>query len=167
MGWTSGIAANSKQKQAAFDFMAFFSNPVNHRNDLTIGRFGVNPFRKSDLDIEFWVNEVGWDKAVATSFVTTLQQQMNAPTRTFDLRIPGTGQYMRTLQVAVARALQGLSTPQDALDYAAEQWQRITIQHGISKQRKHYANIVKMEDMKQAPHDIQIMPPSEIKPTRE
>ena len=151
MGWTSGVAKNSKQKQAAFDFLAYVSNPTNHRKDLTVGRFGINPFRKSDLDIDFWVNNVGWDKEVATSFITTLQHQMIATTRTFDLRIPGTGQYMKSLQVAVARALRGLSTPQDALDYAAEQWQKITLQHGIDKQRKHYADIVKMEDMKQAP----------------
>ena len=153
MGWTSGVAANSQQKQAAFDFLAYFSNPVNHRKDLTVGRFGINPFRKSDLDIEFWVREAGWDRKVAISYISTLQQQMSAPTRTFDLRIPGTGQYMKALQVAVARALRGLSTPQDALDYAAEQWQKITRQYGIDEQRKHYADIVRMEDMKQLVQD--------------
>ncbi|MCK5915695.1 MAG: extracellular solute-binding protein [Deltaproteobacteria bacterium] len=146
MGWTSGVAANSNNKEAAFDFLAYLSNPENHRKDLTIGRYGINPFRNSDLDYNFWINQVGWEPKVAESFVKSLQQQMNARTRTFDLRIPGSGQYMKSLQVAVTRALRGLSTPQKALDYAAKQWQEITTRYGIDSQRKHYAAIVKMED---------------------
>ena len=146
MGWISGVSAKSKYKQAAFDFLAYLSNPVNHRKDLSIGRYGINPFRKSDLDIDFWVKQAGWKMDVAKSFVESLRLQMEAESRTFDLRIPGSGQYMKTLQIAVARALHGLSTPQVALDYAAFQWEKITKRYGVENQRKLYADIVKMED---------------------
>ena len=146
MGWISGVSAKSENKPAAFDFLAYLSNPVNHRKDLCIGRYGINPFRKSDLDIGFWVNQVGWKPDVAESFVESLKLQMEAGSRIFDLRIPGSGQYMKTLQVAVARALRGLSTPQAALDYTAIQWEKITERYGVEKQRKSYADIVEMED---------------------
>jgi len=146
MGWISGVSAKSENKQAAFDFLAYLSNPVNHRKDLSIGRYGINPFRKSDLDIDFWVKQAGWKPDVAESFVESLKLQMEARSRTFDLRIPGSGQYMKTLQIAVARALQGLSTSQVALDYAAFQWEQITERYGLDKQRRSYADIVQMED---------------------
>lgn len=146
MGWSSGVSAKSKNKSAAFDFLGYFSNPVNHRKDMTIGRFGVNPFRKSDLEVDFWVKEMGWNADVSDSYVKSFHQQMRAETRTFDLRIPGVGQYMKSLQVAVARALMGLSTPQEALDTAALQWRQITARHGVDAQREAYANIVEMED---------------------
>lgn len=149
MGWISGVSVKSKQKDAAFDFLAYFSNPVNHRKDLLVGRFGVNPFRESDLDINFWINNAGWKPRVAKSFVNSHKKQMKAKARTFDLRIPGNSRYMYTLQVAVMRALKGLSTPQEALNYAAEKWVEITKRYGgIEKQRKFYSEIVKMEDAK-------------------
>ena len=149
MGWISGVSAKSKNIDIAFDFLGYFSNPVNHRKDLLIGRFGVNPFRISDLDLNFWIKKAGWKPEIAKSFVNSFKLQMVSPSRTFDLRIPGNGRYMKTLQVAVARSLKGLSTPQRALDIAAKRWKGITEDYGgIDKQRKFYADIVEMEDAK-------------------
>jgi multiple sugar transport system substrate-binding protein len=146
MGWISGVAANSKHKEAAFDFLGYASNYKNHRIDMCIGRFGINPFRKSDLDVDFWVKKAGWKPKVAHSFVNSLRLQMNSKSRVFDLRIPGCGQYMKQLQIAVARALAKQSTPKEALDYAAEQWKKITERYGVDEQREKYKPIVEMED---------------------
>ncbi|MDX1824243.1 MAG: extracellular solute-binding protein, partial [Thiohalomonadales bacterium] len=47
-GWTSAVARLSKHRDAAFDFLGFYGNKKNHQSDLLIGRYGMNPFRKSD-----------------------------------------------------------------------------------------------------------------------
>jgi len=146
MGWISGVSNKSKNINAAFDFLGFFSNPVNHRHDLCIGRFGVNPFRKSDLDINFWVDEAGWKHDIARSYTESLSEQMKSEMRTFDLRIPGIGLYMRKLQIGVARALMGKNTPQEALNSVAKEWEMITERMGRDNQRLMYAEIVKMEN---------------------
>lgn len=147
LGWISGVSAKSKNSKAAFDFLGYMSNPVNHRADLIVGRFGINPFRVSDLDLDFWVNQAGWNPRIAKSYIDSLDLQMKSKTRTFDLRIPGNGRYMSTLNVAITRALRGLDTPQQALDDAAKNWKEITEEWGgIDSQRKIYANIVQMED---------------------
>ena len=146
MGWISGVSNKSKNIEAAFDFLGFFSNPVNHRRDLCIGRFGINPFRKSDLDVNFWVKEAGWNPEIAQNFTESLSEQMKAEVKTFDLRIPGIGLYMKKLQIGVARALLKKSSPQQALDSVAKEWEIITDKKGRDNQRLFYAKIVKMEN---------------------
>ena len=39
----------------AFDYLCFFANDANHQADITIGRFGVNPFKKSDFDPQIYM----------------------------------------------------------------------------------------------------------------
>lgn len=146
MGWIAAVSAKSKNIDVAFDFLAYMSNPLNHRRDMLIGRFGINPFRKSDLDESFWIEQAGWKPEVARAYIDSLQVQMRAKTRVFDLRIPGNKDYMDTLQIAVSHALRGKISPQQALDIAAMQWKKITARYGIDSQRKYYADIVKMED---------------------
>jgi ABC-type glycerol-3-phosphate transport system substrate-binding protein len=48
-GWTAAVAKKSKNHEMAFDYLCFFANDANHQADIAIGRFGVNPFKKSDF----------------------------------------------------------------------------------------------------------------------
>lgn len=52
-GWTSAVSKTSAHKQAAFDYLGFFSNDVNHQKSLSIGRYGLNPYRTKDLNEQF------------------------------------------------------------------------------------------------------------------
>jgi multiple sugar transport system substrate-binding protein len=145
-GWTSAVALSSRHKEAAFDFLGFFGNQENHTSDLLVGRFGINPFRRSDLDERFWIERAGWDETVAESYISTLEQMYSNKSRVLDLRIHRGQEYVKILSIAVYRALTGRESPQAALDTAAERWRKLTRRVGVEKQREAYRHIVRFED---------------------
>ena len=145
-GWSSGVARSSPHKAAAFDFLGYYANRENHRHDLLIGRFGMNPFRQSDLDVAFWTQRASWDEDVARSYVQTLQAQSRSRNRVLDLRIHRGQEYVHLLSVGVYRALTGRDTPQAALDEVARRWKELTQRIGVERQREAYAHVVRFED---------------------
>jgi len=145
-GWTSGVARSSRHKDAAFDFLGFYSNRRNHQADLQVGRFGMNPFRRSDLDVKLWTGRAGWDPEVAKSYVDTLKAQARSRNRVLDLRIIRGQEYVYLLSVGVYRALTGRDSPQAALDGVAERWRALTQRIGVDKQREAYRHVVAFED---------------------
>lgn len=145
-GWTSAVARASDHKEAAFDFLGFYANKQNHQADLLVGRFGMNPFRHSDLDARFWIERAGWSKAVAQSYVDTLDKMNQSTNKVLDLRIHRGQEYVQILSVGVYRALTGRDTPQAALDEVARRWERLTRRIGVYKQRDAYRHVVRFED---------------------
>ena len=119
---------------------------MNHKKNLSIGRYGLNPYRTKDLNEQFWSETVGWNQAAAGSYVKTVNQMLRSENKAFDLRIHNSRQYMKTLAIGVFRALSGKSTEQEALDYVAKEWDELTERIGRDKQRKAYSQIVKMEN---------------------
>jgi multiple sugar transport system substrate-binding protein len=145
-GWTSGVAKSSPHRDAAFDFLGFFANRKNHQADLQVGRFGMNPFRRSDLDPRFWIARAGWHPEVARSYVEMLDAQAMSRNRVLDLRIVRGQEYVQLLAVGVYRAITGRDTPQAALDAVAERWRELTRRIGVDKQREAYRHVVRFED---------------------
>jgi multiple sugar transport system substrate-binding protein len=145
-GWTSAVARSSRHQEAAFDFLGFYANPENHASDLLVGRFGMNPFRRADLDKGFWMRRAGWDEPVAASYVDTLDRMSRSRNRVLDLRIHLGQQYVYALSVGVYRALTGRESPQAALDEVAERWRQITARVGVERQRAAYREVVAFED---------------------
>ena len=145
-GWTSGVSKASKSKDVAFDYLCFFSNEANAQHDLQIGRFGVNPYRSTHFEPAFWTEKLGWDKAVATSYVNTLSEMDRSKNRVFDLRVPGVNQFMTSLAAGVAEAMAGQKPSRQALDDVAKEWKRIVARVGKEKVRDAYARVVALED---------------------
>ncbi|MCF8128933.1 MAG: extracellular solute-binding protein [Deltaproteobacteria bacterium] len=145
-GWTSAVAKSSKNKDMAFDYLCFFSNQANTLHDLQIGRFGVNPYRSTHFDPNFWIEKLGWDKETATTYVETLSGMDDSKNRVFDLRVPGVGQFMSSLAAGVSKALAGQETPQKALDGVAAEWEQIVDRIGNERVRDAYKNVVALED---------------------
>jgi multiple sugar transport system substrate-binding protein len=145
-GWTSAVPRSTPHKNAAFDFLGFYANEENHRSDMLVGRFGMNPFRVSDLDARYWTERAGWDEAVARSYVETLDAMSRSRNRVLDLRIHRGQEYVYVLSVGVYRALTGRETPQAALDTVAARWRQLTRRVGIEQQRDAYRHIVTFED---------------------
>ncbi|MFP1629284.1 extracellular solute-binding protein [Streptomyces sp. 5K101] len=144
-GWTSAVAKGARNQNMAFDYLCFFSNEANTALDLTIGRFGVNPYRTAHFSAEFWEQQ-GWDKDVAESYVETLSGMESSINRVFDLRVPGVNGYMSALADGVAAALAGQKSPQRALDDVAAEWDTITGQIGKDKVQSAYRHVVALED---------------------
>jgi multiple sugar transport system substrate-binding protein len=145
-GWTSAVARSSEHKDAAFDFLGFYANRENHTSDLLVGRFGMNPFRASDLNERFWTERAGWDEAVARSYVETQKLTTASRNRVLDLRVYRGQEYLYLLSVGVYRALTGRESPQSALDTVAERWRQLTKRVGVEKQREAYSHVVRFED---------------------
>jgi multiple sugar transport system substrate-binding protein len=145
-GWTSGVPKSTPHKDAAFDFLGYYANRENHESDLLIGRFGMNPFRKADLDVRFWTARAGWSEAVARSYVDTLERMARSRNRVLDLRIYRGQEYVQLLSVGVYRALTGRDTPQAALDAVAQRWRELNERIGVGRQREAYRHVVRFED---------------------
>lgn len=145
-GWGVAVSNLSKNQDMAFDFLCFFSNEANHTLDLQIGRFGVNPFRTSDFDPNFWQSKLGWEPKTAQTYVDTLSGMEGKPNRVFDLRVPGVNEFMTSMAAGVADALAGQKTPQAALDDVAAEWTQIVQRIGVDKVRAAYATVVALED---------------------
>lgn len=145
-GWTSAVSNRSKNQDMAFDYLCFFSNEANTLHDLQIGRFGINPYRKSHFEQSLWTDKMGWDPKVAKTYVDTLSGMDESHNRVFDLRVPGVNQFMTSLATGVANALAGQASPQEALDQVATEWKAIRDRIGVDKVRDAYARVVALED---------------------
>lgn len=145
-GWTSAVSNRSTNQDMAFDYLCFFSNEANTLHDLQIGRFGINPYRNSHFDPSLWIDKMGWDPKVATTYVDTLSGMDKSHNRVFDLRVPGVNQFMTSLATGVSKALAGQATPQEALDQVAQEWKSIRDRIGVDKVRDAYARVVALED---------------------
>ena len=145
-GWGAGVSKYSEEQEMAFDWFCFFSNYANTNHDLLIGRFGVNPFRTSHMDPDYWEKEAGWDRAVAESFTVMLRGMDTSTNRVFDLRVPGVNQFYTAMMASVAKAMAGEMEAQAALDEVAEEWTRIAERIGVDAIREAYKNVVALED---------------------
>jgi len=147
-GWTSAVSINSDDKDMAFDYLGFFSNNENHFSDLLVGRFGVNPYRNSDINPSFWIERAGWNESIAETYVQTIKDMAYSENVVMDLRIYQGRLYMNALSTGVSRALSLRDTPQEALDEVAVRWEEITERVGRDIQREAYSHIVKFENMR-------------------
>ena len=145
-GWTSAVSALSNDKEMAFDYLCFFSNQANTVHDLQIGRFGVNPYRTTHFDPDFWTKKLGWSSETATTYVKTLSGMDDSKNRVFDLRVPGVNQFMTSMAAGVSEALAGQKSAKEALDGVAKEWRRIVDRIGKDTVRAAYAKVVALED---------------------
>ena len=146
-GWAVGVAGKSKNQEMAFDYLCFFANGANHRADIAIGRFGVNPFKKSDFDPQIYIDHQGWDPLIAKSYAATIvgMEEFNT-NRVFPLRVPGIFQFTSAVAVGTSKALAGQLSSQEALDEVAAEWNKILDRVGRDVVKEAYAVGVKLED---------------------
>lgn len=145
-GWTSAVTADSPVQQMAFDYLCFFGNAANHTIDLSIGRFGVNPGRTGDFELDFWTDTVGWDETAASTYIDTMLAYEDNTNRVFDLRVPGNGEFYTAMAFGVAEALAGEKTPQEALDGVAAEWELIIERIGKDVIAEAYQSVIQLED---------------------
>ena len=146
-GWAAGVAKKSDDHDMAFDYLCFFANDANHQADIAIGRFGVNPFKKSDFVPEIYVERQGWDRDIAEEYSKTLlDMEEKSTNRVFPLRVAGTSQFTEAVATGTAKALAGQLSPQEALDEVAAEWTKIVKRVGADNVREAYSAGVALED---------------------
>ena len=144
--WAAGVAKSSRNKEAAFDFLGFYSNEANHKADLLIGRRGMNPFRNSDRDRSFWMEKAGWGERSVDTYLETLKKCTENPNHVFALNIIEGRRYLVILSEQIRKVFKKQVAPQAALDEVAIKWDELTMRIGVEKQRKAYSNTVRLED---------------------
>jgi multiple sugar transport system substrate-binding protein len=143
--WHCVLSRKSKQKEAAYDFLAFMANRKNAFFNVTNGWTGVQPAMKYEYfppvgtgKIEEWENQ-GWDKADAITYLNAYYANLVLPAQQIYLRIAGAADYWHELDVRVSSVLAGETKPKAALDDIYQAWEQITERYGRDNQKKLYA----------------------------
>jgi multiple sugar transport system substrate-binding protein len=143
--WHCVISRRSKQKEAAYDFLAFMANKKNAFFNVTNGWTGVQPAMKYEYfapvgtgRVEEWENQ-GWDKDDAIAYLNAYYANLILPAQQLYLRIPGAAEYWHELDVRISSVLSGAKKPKEALDEIYQAWEQITDRYGRESQKKLYA----------------------------
>ena len=146
-GWSGAVNAKSKNKDAAFDYLAFVGSPANSDEDVTIGITGFNPYRTSHFRSADLYVKAGMDKNDATLYLAAIRASLANRNLVLDYRIPGAARYQQALDVGVSDALSGQKTPKAALDSVAAEWDKITNELGRAKQLNIYRQSLKLKSL--------------------
>jgi multiple sugar transport system substrate-binding protein len=138
-GWSCAINNNSKAKDAAYAFCSYMSQPAQSSVDVTIGRTGFNPYRKSHFqNLGPWIHS-GMNEAMAKDYLGAIQNSLNSPNMMLDLRIPQNQYYQQVvLDQAIAQYLAGELTEDQAVKQIVDGWNKKTDELGRDKQLAAY-----------------------------
>jgi multiple sugar transport system substrate-binding protein len=137
-GWVASVTKDSKNADAAWDFLKFFGNKENTGKMAVTGGTGVNPLRQSQFDnLAAWT-AAGFDEESAKDYLQAIQDTINDPNAILDIRIPGSNEYFNALDDGIAKAMAGEATPQAALDEVDKNWDAITERLGKDAQLAAY-----------------------------
>jgi multiple sugar transport system substrate-binding protein len=141
-GWSGAInhAADPKVKDAAYAFLSYMSQPAQSNVDVTLGKTGFNPYRRSQFsNLGLWL-KAGMSKAAATDYLGAVRASLQSPNMILDLRIPKTSEYQQVvLDTAIAQFLAGEISRDATMKQIADGWNKITDKEGRAKQRAAYA----------------------------
>jgi multiple sugar transport system substrate-binding protein len=111
--WHCVISRLSKQKEAAYDFLAFMANKKNAFFNVTNGWTGVQPGMKyyyfapvGTGRVEEWENQ-GWDEDDAIVYLNAYYANLILPAQQIYLQIPGGAEYWHELDVRISSVLSG------------------------------------------------------------
>jgi multiple sugar transport system substrate-binding protein len=135
-GWQAGVPEASANKEAAWNFVNFLTNPENSIQAAITGGTGVNPYRTSHFDKSKWLGLMS--EPEATSYLAAQKGSIEAPNVALDMRLPGYFSYTEVLEIELSKAMAGQVTPQAALDAVAVEWNKLTDQFGRDKQKAAY-----------------------------
>jgi multiple sugar transport system substrate-binding protein len=140
-GWQIGVAAPSKNKEAAWSFIQTLTSPEVSGAAVVTGGTGVNPYRLTHV-----TNTANWSKIFsdreAKEYLGAQQASLDAKNVALDMRLPGYFSYTEVLEIELSKALAGQATPQQALDSVASQWNKLTDEFGRDKQLAVYRDAV-------------------------
>lgn len=138
MSLSLSLSKSTDHLDAAIHFIRYFFEYLSSNWPPEQGDPSVVPFRNSHQgNIMAWVHD-DLGNQEAQQYFTIQQSATSSDNVVFDLRIPGSQQYMTALDQAIHEALSGLSSPREALETVAEKWQSLTDTYDRTKQRENY-----------------------------
>jgi multiple sugar transport system substrate-binding protein len=141
-GWSGAInaASDSKVKDAAYAFLSYMSAPAQSNVDVTLGKTGFNPYRRSQFsNLGLWL-KAGMSRPAALDYLSAIRNSLQSPNMILDMRIPKTSEYQQVvLDTALAQFLAGELSRDAAMKQITDGWNKITDKVGRDKQRTAYA----------------------------
>jgi len=140
-GWAGAVsaAADQKQKDAAYAFLSYMSQPAQSGVDVTIGKTGFNPYRTSHFkNLEPWI-KAGMSEAAAKDYLGAIEASLNNPNMMLDIRVPRNQQYEQViLDTSLSQFLAGEFTSKEAADDITSKWDALTDELGRDTQKAAY-----------------------------
>ncbi len=132
-GWIAGVPKNSRNPQAAWDYIMWFSNPENSLRDVVTSGTGINPYRFTHFtNIDAWTQALSI--TAASEYLDVVRTSLDSQNVALDLRIPGFYRYTEALEKELSGILRGETSNKEAMDRVALEWERITNDLGREKQ---------------------------------
>ena len=130
-GWVGGVPANSRNKEAAWDFILWYGNPENSLRDVVRSDTGINPYRYSHFtNIDAWLKL--FSRKSAAEYLDVIRVSFESRNVALDLRIPGFNDYTTVFEKALFQAVTGEVPVRRALDAACR---AMGIHHGPDRTR--------------------------------
>ena len=140
-GWSGAVnvSADSKVKDAAYDFFSYMAQANQSNKDVTVGITGMNPYRISQFEnINNWTS-AGFSKASAENYLGAIKASLDSPNMILDLRIPKNQRYQQVvLDTEVHRFISGEITKEEAMQRIEDGWEEITEEMGRDTQLSAY-----------------------------
>ncbi len=136
-GWVASVPKNSRQQEAAWDYIMWFASPENSLRDVLTAGTGINPYRWTHFtEIDAWTRAL--PHGAASEYLSVLRNSLDSPLAALDLRIPGFFRYTTALETHLSKALHLELPVKQAQDRVAADWNDITEHLGAEKQRRIY-----------------------------
>jgi len=136
--WTFFVSKASRHKDLAFEFAAHMTSKELTKKMTAMSGTAVNPSRQSHFENPDAWNQSGFTTESASAYLQAITQSLSNPNVVYDITIPGAGEYYQVFDALVARAVSGELKPQQALDLAAAEWEKITDRLGRDQQIRFY-----------------------------
>jgi multiple sugar transport system substrate-binding protein len=144
-GWAGAVnaAVDQKQKDAAYAFFSYMSQPAQSNADVVVGATGYNPFRISQFeDKQAWL-DAGFSQAAADSYLSGIENSLNSPNMVADLRIPKNHDYIQVeLDRILSEYIAGDLTTDEAAQQLYDSWEAITEAEGRDAQLTFYKGTI-------------------------
>jgi ABC-type glycerol-3-phosphate transport system substrate-binding protein len=137
------LAAPETSRAAAFVLLGWLTD-AKRSTQISPTSKATTLFRKTHLDQPALWTEPELSGKAAAQYATLSQSSLDRETWV-DFRLPGREEYLAALDAAVLDAIEGKSTPTDALKTAADQWRAITEKLNKEKQKSAYLHSLEKE----------------------
>lgn len=136
-GWVAGVARNSRNADAAWDYISWLSNPENSLHDVVTSGTGINPYRYTHFsNIDAWTQ--AFSRSAASEYLNVVRNSLDSPNVALDLRIPGFYRYTEALERELSDILSGDTGIEQGMKRVAAAWENITTELGRGKQLAAY-----------------------------
>ena len=149
-GWIAGVPKNSRNPDAAWDYIEWFSNPENSLHDVVTSGTGINPYRFTHFtNIDAWTE--AFSLAAASEYLDVVRSSLDSPNVALDLRLPGFYRYTEALEEELSGILRGESGLEEAMDRVMLAWEQITDDLGRERQLAAYRSAMDLSEQPGGP----------------